>query len=723
MRVYIRDGGDITVADTNSIDDPKYIVIGETGGGGKAHTFNVPTVTGSYTYNGSAQTPTLSEYYSDFMTLSGDVTETNAGTYQITVSLKDIANCQWSDHSVGNKTLTWSIGKAALPKPTISPDSVVLTELAPSSTFSVTRAGDGAIIVTSSDPESVSASVSGNTVTVTALDTSEELETAVVVTVGEGSNYLAYTAEDVACAVRIAIPAVDGCVRFHGTNITFSASCPFNGTVEYSLNGVTWQTYTRGALITATGSDIFIRGSNNTHWNTGSSHPSVNLGGTDISISGKIENLLDYSTVLNNGHPSADNYAFYELFKSKTNIVNAAEFEFPSSGISSYEFYQCFSGCSSLTNAPSLPSTNLAQFCYYGMFTGCTSLVNAPALPATTYYNSCYVGMFAGCTSLVNAPALPATRTSSGAMLSYERMFSGCTSLVTAPALRATSNIHYGFMFSGCTALVNAPALPATSLSGNAYLCMFYGCTSLVSAPNLPATSLGVNCYERMFQGCTSLINAPVISAATMNSSSCLRMFEGCTSLVTAPSLPATTLQINCYQKMFYGCTALINAPTLPASSIPENAYSSMFRDCTSLVNAPALPALTVGSNSYTYMFAGCTSLVNAPALPATTLGTNCYSSMFDGCTNLESLAAMPALYYPSVSLHGMYRNCTKIKISLTQTGEYIYEFRVPTSGTATADSGTPSYGGYMFDGTGGTYTGSLEINTTYYTSNTVISS
>lgn len=726
MRVIIRDGDEITVADTNSIDDPRYIVIGETGGSGKAHTFNVPAVTGSYTYNGAVQTPTLSEYYSDFMTLSGEVSETNAGTYTITVALKDIANCQWSDHSVGNKTLTWSIGKAALPKPTISPASIVLSEISPSATFSVTRAGNGAIVATSSDPESVSVSVSGNTVTVTALDTSEELETTVIVTVGEGSNYLAYTAEDVACAVRIGIPAVDGCVRFHGTNVTFNTSCPFNGTVEFSLDGVTWQTYTRFATVTATGSDIFVRGTNNTHWNTysSSSYPHINLGGSNITITGKIETLLDYNTVLNNGHPTADDYAFYELFKNNANIVSCADFELPSSSLSQYEFFRCFYGCSSLVNAPALPSTSLKPFCYYGLFFGCTSLVNAPALPATIYYNSAYVEMFAGCTSLINAPQLPIRQTGDTASLNYERMFSGCTSLVNAPALPATLNkVHYGSMFSSCTALLNAPALPALSLRGNAYLAMFAGCTSLVTAPNLPATTLGVNCYERMFQNCTSLINAPTISATTMNSHSCLQMFEGCSSLVTAPALPATTLEINCYQKMFYGCTSLLNAPELSASTVPANAYSSMFRNCTALVNAPTLPALSVGSNSYSYMFAGCTSLVDAPALPATTLGTNCYASMFEGCINLESLAAMPALYYPSASLNSMYKNCTKIKISLTQTDEYTYEFRVPTSGTATADPSTPAYGGYMFEGTGGTYTGSLEVNTTYYTSNAVISS
>ena len=47
--------------------------------------------------------------------------------------------------------------------------------------------------------------------------------------------------------------------------------------------------------------------------------------------------------------------------------------------------------------------------CYNGLFSGCTSLTTAPSLPATTLSESCYQNMFNGCTSLTSAPELPAT--------------------------------------------------------------------------------------------------------------------------------------------------------------------------------------------------------------------------------------------------------------------------------------------------------------------------
>ena len=96
----------------------------------------------------------------------------------------------------------------------------------------------------------------------------------------------------------------------------------------------------------------------------------------------------------------------------------------------------------------------------------------------------------------------------------------------------------------------------------------------------------------------------------------------------------------------------------------------------------------------YSYMFAGCTSLVTAPALPATTLAFVCYYNMFN--------------------------YCSKIKLSTTKTGTYTQEYRIPTSGTGTdAEVALES----MFEGTGGTFTGTPTINTTYYldSSNTIV--
>ena len=170
-------------------------------------------------------------------------------------------------------------------------------------------------------------------------------------------------------------------------------------------------------------------------------------------------------------------------------------------------------------------------------------------------------------------------------------------------------------------------------------------------------------------------------------------MFRGCTSLTAAPELPATTLAGYCYSNMFNGCASLTTAPALPATTLAYDCYMSMFYGCTSLTTPPSvLPATTMAESCYYGMFGGCTSLTTIPALPATTLVDYCYSEMFQGCT--------------------------KIKLSATQTGEYQTPYRMPTSGTgANATDALTN----MFANTGGTFTGSPSVNTTYYTSNTVV--
>lgn len=164
-------------------------------------------------------------------------------------------------------------------------------------------------------------------------------------------------------------------------------------------------------------------------------------------------------------------------------------------------------------------------------------------------------------------------------------------------------------------------------------------------------------------------------------------MFEGCTSLVKAPELPATTLANYCYESMFYNCTSLTEAPELPATTLAEYCCSGMFSGCTSLIKAPSiLPATVLAKACYYGMFDGCTSLTEAPELPATTLAEYCYRNMFNGCTSL--------------------------KLSTTQTDEYNIPYRIPTTGTGTTATRALES---MFSGTGGTFTGTPTINTTYY--------
>ena len=141
-----------------------------------------------------------------------------------------------------------------------------------------------------------------------------------------------------------------------------------------------------------------------------------------------------------------------------------------------------------------------------------------------------------------------------------------------------------------------------------------------------------------------------------------------------------------------------------------------MFRGCTSLTQAPTLPATTLANYCYNYMFSGCTALTQAPALPATTLAANCYYSMFDGCTSLTQAPALPATTLKVYCYAFIFRGCTSLKLSSTQTGEYTIAYRIPTTGTGTTAMSALTD---MFISTGGTFTGTPEINTTYYLSNT----
>ena len=120
----------------------------------------------------------------------------------------------------------------------------------------------------------------------------------------------------------------------------------------------------------------------------------------------------------------------------------------------------------------------------------------------------------------------------------------------------------------------------------------------------------------------------------------------------------------------------------------------------------------TMANHCYANMFNGCTSLTTAPELSATTLADSCYYYMFHGCTSLTAVPALPAITLVYRCYYFMFGNCSKIKLSTTKTGTYTQEYRIPTNGT-----GTTAFSALdaMFSDTGGTFTGTPEINTTYY--------
>ena len=360
-------------APDNTAYDP---VVVSVAGGGYDHTFDVPTVSGSYTYNGSAQTPTIAGYYSDFMTMTGDTSETNAGSYSVTIALKDTTNCEWRDTTTTAKTLSWSIAKAALPKPTLSSAAISLNSDNLTGTFTVTRSGDGVISATSADTSKVTASVSGDTVTVTLVDTTAIGSTVnVTVTVAEGTNYLAYSATDVVCAVAITETVPQGYIVFESednTQITVgkNGGKTWNGTVYYSTDGDTWAEW--DGVTSISGLKVYLRGVGNTKITGSGLNKEFLLNGTNITCIGRIDALLDYTETLQGNFPQMASHCYYRLFQQ----------------------------CGSLISSPILPAITLAEHCYDTMFYNCSSLKVLPSLPATILPNHCYYNMFYNCTSI-----------------------------------------------------------------------------------------------------------------------------------------------------------------------------------------------------------------------------------------------------------------------------------------------------------------------------------
>ena len=386
-----------------------------------------------------------------------------------------------------------------------------------------------------------------------------------------------------------------------------------------------------------------------------------------------------------------------------------------------------------------LPATTLTNYCYYGMFSGCYSLSTAPTLPATTLANNCYESMFSSCASLTTAPELPVTTL---AQSCYQSMFQGCTSLTTAPQLPATTLVNgcYQSMFEGCTSLVTAPTLPATTLVEECYSGMFYGCTSLNRITCLAIDISATNCTDNWVNGvCPAgrftraeenaywitgvngipngwekrIYGVPVPFFKTKALTDGVIVFEipsrvtttyltsmsystdndetwttvNNTSSTVTIEVPVTANQevlwvgsgqalaySTGYFSRFHG-TASFNVEGNIMSLIKPDFYDNpvytlnrnyqfygLFRssevvDASNLI----LPATTLYNYCYAAMFQNCSSLTTAPNLPATTLVAQCYDQMFQNCTSLTAAPVLPATTLMPRCYNQMFYGCRSL--------------------------------------------------------------
>lgn len=158
----------------------------------------VPTQSGTLTYNGASQSPTLSGYDATKMSLSGTQMATDAGSYTMQASLKD-DKYEWPDGTTTAKTVNWSIDKKA-GSFTKDKTSIQITTSKKSDTITITREGTGAISASSNDTQVATTSVSGNVITVTGVKSGNCV---ITINVAEDTNHTAPTSQTVNVSVSL----------------------------------------------------------------------------------------------------------------------------------------------------------------------------------------------------------------------------------------------------------------------------------------------------------------------------------------------------------------------------------------------------------------------------------------------------------------------------------------------------------------------------------------
>lgn len=241
----------------------------------------VPTQSGTLTYNGASQSPTLSGYDATKMTLSGTQSATNAGSYTMQASLKD-DRYEWPDGTTTAKTVNWSIDKKA-GSFTKDKTSIQITTNKKSDTITITREGTGAISASSNNTQVATTSVRGNVVTVTGVKSGNCV---ITINVAADTNHTAPASQTVNVSVSLISNTLNEnswadikSVSDAGTGATYwnvgdYKNIQISGTVQgMSLNS------TVRAFILGFNHNIGKEGSNRIHFQIGKT-----TSGTDIAF-------------------------------------------------------------------------------------------------------------------------------------------------------------------------------------------------------------------------------------------------------------------------------------------------------------------------------------------------------------------------------------------------------------------------------------------------------
>ena len=484
---------------------------------GAAEKIAVPKQIGTLTYNGSAQSPSWSNYDASKMTMGGTTSGTNAGSYTTTFTPKD--GFKWADGTTGTKSVIWKIGKTT-GSMSFSKDSLSIDKNSTTDTLDVTRTGTGAITATSSDTSVATVTVNGTKVTVTK--------------VGDGTATI---------TVKVAADA-----NYKEASKTCSVTCVGIPTLAY---GSTWY---KGSTDKASITKIHIKDS---YTPSGTAAESWNA---DARNSGSIKAYVEGTTLTIAGNgtgkikANALSWSVFNGFSSATAITGLDLMDTSNALTMEAMFY----GCKALTSmdVSKFDTSNVTSM--RAMFYECENLTSLNVSKFDTASVTNVEAMFQGCKALTAVGDVSGWNTAK--VTSMYQVFYGCEKLAALDlsGWNTTNVTNMQAMFLDCTSLTSVGDLSGWNTAKVTEMALLFGnCEKLASLDVSKFNTAAVTNMNAMFFNCSALTTLDVSGFDTAKTTNLAAMFSGCVSLTSLDVSNWNTSNVTTMEATFQNCKKL----------------------------------------------------------------------------------------------------------------------------------------------------------------------
>ena len=630
----------------------------------KLEMISVPAQIGTLTYNEKSQSPTWdSNYVPEKMTMGGTTSGINAGSYTATFTPKD--GYTWTDGTSTAKSVTWKIGKAA-GSLTLSKSSATIDYNATTTTFTVTRAGDGVISATSSNTNVATVSVSGTTVTVT----KKTAGTATItVKVAEGTNHLAPANKTCAitCIGSLTVPAQSGTLTYSGSaqsptwNSNYSsAKMTLGGTTSGTNAGSYTATFTpktnyKWSDGTSTAKSVT--------WKIGKAAGSLTLSKTTMTIGGGATTGTFTVTRAGNGAITAtsSNTAIATVSVSGTTVTVTKK----------------AAGTATIT-------VKVAEGTNHTAPANKTCKVTCQEYPTLAANSTWYKGttaksaiteitlMNSGKPSGTVAESWDASAAQDGSIKAY--IVGTKLTLVGNGSGKIAANADSKYAFMSFSGVVNFNSLNLldTSKATDMHM-MFYGNRALTSLDLSSFNTANVTAMDNMFYNCSALTSLNVSSFNTANVTTMTGMFFNCSALTSLNVSNFNTGKVIYLSSMFQSCRSLTSLNLSKFNTTSVQQLINMFSGCSALTSLNLSGWNTSNVLDMGNMFKGCSALTNLDLSNFNTANVTSMSYVFADCKALTSLNLSNFNTAKVTDMTHMFRNCNKLKtVTLGKTFKFV---------------------------------------------------